>query len=74
MSPNIFPRLCYDESLLNEEIKYLTKEFHEINNYLMSIINSIAWPDLNHSQNKDWRAQTNENSNKIQLILSYHTR
>ena len=34
--------ICFDESLVKEEIKYLTKVFHEVNNYPMSIIHAIA--------------------------------
>ena len=60
-----------DESLVNEEMKYLTKVFHEVNDYPMSIINTIAQQELNDSQSKNRRAETNETSNKIQLILPY---
>ena len=34
--------ICSDESLEKEEMKYLTKVFHEVNDYPMSIINTIA--------------------------------
>ena len=52
-------------------MKYLTKEFHEVNDYPMSIINTITQQKLNDSQSKNRRAETNKTSNKIQLI--YHT-
>ena len=52
-------------------MKYLTKVFHEVNDYPMSIINTIAQQELNDSQSKNRRAETNETSNKIQLILPY---
>ena len=52
-------------------MKYLTKVFHEVNDYPMSIINTIAQQQLNDSQSKNRRADTNESSNKIQLILPY---
>ena len=47
------------------------KVFHEVHNYPMSIINAIAQQELNDSQSKNRRAETNEASNKIQLILPY---
>ena len=34
--------ICSDESLVNEEMKYLTKVFHKINNSPMSIIYKIT--------------------------------
>ena len=34
--------ICSDESLVNEEMKYLAKVFHEVNDYPMSIINKTA--------------------------------
>ena len=37
----------------------------------MSIINTIAQQELNNSQSKNRRAETNETSNKTQLILQY---
>ena len=37
----------------------------------MSIINKVAQQELNNSQNKNRRAETNEDSNKIQVILQY---
>ena len=52
-------------------MKYLTKEFHEVNDYPMSIINTITQQKLNDSQSKNRAAETNKTSNKIQLI--YHT-
>ena len=63
--------ICSDESLVKEEMKYLTNVFHEVNDYPMSIINTIAQQELNDSQSKNRRAETNETSNKIQLNLSY---
>ena len=59
------------ESLVKEEIKYLTKVFHEVNDYPMSIINTVAQQELNDSQSKNRRAETNQTSNKIQLNLPY---
>ena len=56
--------ICSDESLVTEEMKYLTKVFHEVNNYPMSIVNSIVQQEPNHSQSKNRRAETNETSNK----------
>ena len=52
-------------------MKYLTKVFHEVNDYPMSIINTIAEKELNDSQSKNNGAETNETSNKIQLILPF---
>ena len=63
--------ICSDESLVKEEMKYLTKVFHEVNDYPMSIINTIAEKELNDSQSKNNGAETNETSNKIQLILPF---
>ena len=34
--------ICSDESLEKEEMKYLTKVFHEVNDYPILIINAIA--------------------------------
>ena len=34
--------ICSDESLVKEEMEYLTKVFHELRNYPMPIINAIA--------------------------------
>ena len=34
--------ICSDKSLVKEEIKYLTKVFHEVSDYPMSITNAIA--------------------------------
>ena len=45
--------------------------FHEVDDYPMSIINAIAKQELNDSQSKNRRAETNTASNKIQLILPY---
>ena len=61
--------ICSDESLVKEEMKYLTKVFHEVNDYSMSVMNTIAQQELNDSQNKIRKAETSETSNKIQLIL-----
>ena len=33
--------ICSEESLVNEEMKYLKKVFHEVNNYSMSVINKL---------------------------------
>ena len=52
-------------------MKYLTKVFLEVNDYPMSIINAIAQQELNDSQSKNRRAETNKTSNKIQLDLPY---
>ena len=52
-------------------MKYLMKVFHEDNNYPMSVIKTIAQQELNDSQSKNGRAETNETSSKIQLILPY---
>ena len=52
-------------------MKYLTKVFHEVNDYPMAIINTIAQQELNDSQSKDRRAKTNKTSNEIQLNLPY---
>ena len=45
-------------------MKYLTKVFLEVNDYPMSIINAIAQQELNDSQSKNRRAETNKTSNK----------
>ena len=58
-----------DISLAREKMKYLTKVLHEVNDYLMSIINTITQQELNDSQNENRRAETNKTSNKIHLIL-----
>ena len=50
-------------------MKYLKKLFHEVKNYPMPIINSIAKQELNHSQSKKKGPETNKTSNKIQLVL-----
>ena len=42
--------ICSNESLVKEEMKYLTKVFHEVNDYPMSIINAIAQQELYDSQ------------------------
>ena len=63
--------ICPDETLVNEETKYLMKAFHEVNDYPMSIINVIAQKELNDSQSKNRRDETYKTSNKIQLILPY---
>ena len=52
-------------------MKYLTKVFLEVNDYPMSIVNAIAQQELNDSQSKNRRAETNKTSNKIQLVLPY---
>ena len=56
---------------MKEEIKCLTKVFHEVNDYPMSIINTIAQQELNDSQSKNRRAEANGTSNKIQPNLPY---
>ena len=43
--------------LVIEEIKYLTKFSHEVNDYPMFIINKVAQQELNYSQNKNRRAK-----------------
>ena len=63
--------ICSDEGLVKEEMKYLANLFHEVTNYSMSIINTIAQQELNDSQSKNRRAETYKTSNDIQLILSY---
>ena len=45
---------------MKEEMKYLTKVFHEFNDYPMSILNTIAQQGLNDSQSKSGKAETNE--------------
>ena len=47
---------------MKEAKKYLTKVFHEVNDYPMSIINAIAQQELNDSLSKNSRAETNETS------------
>ena len=39
--------ICSDKSLVKEEMKYLTKVFHEVNDYPQSIINTIAQQEFN---------------------------
>ena len=34
--------ICSDKSLVKEEIKYLTKVFHKVSDYPISITNAIA--------------------------------
>ena len=60
-----------DISLAREKMKYLTKVLHEVNDYLMSIINTITQQELNDSQNENRRAETNKTPNKTYLILPY---
>ena len=64
-------KICSDESLVSGEIKYLTRIFHEVNDYPRPIINIISQKELNDSQSKNRRAETNETSIKVQLILPY---
>ena len=52
-------------------MKCLTKVFHEVTDYPMSIMKEIAQPELNDSQKKNRRTETNGNLNKFQLILPY---
>ena len=52
-----------DKSLVNEEIKYLTKVFHGVSNYPMSIINKIAQKELNDCQSKNRRTELIETPN-----------
>ena len=52
-------------------MKYLTKVFHEVSDYLTSIINTIPQQEFNHSQINNRGAGTNKISKKIQLILPY---
>ena len=47
----------------------ILKVLHEVTDYPMSIISKIAQQRLNDSQSKN--NETNETSNKIQLILTY---
>ena len=47
------------------------KVFHEVNDYPMSIINTIAQQQHNDSQSKNRRPETNETTNKIQLNSPY---
>ena len=63
--------ICSEEILVNEGTKYLTKVFQELNEYQMSIINKITLQELNDSQSKNRRAETNETPNKLLLILPY---
>ena len=63
--------ICSDESLVKEEMEYLTKVFHKLNDYPLPIINAIAQQELNDSQNKKKKAESSKASNKIQLILAY---
>ena len=60
-----------DIILVREKIKYLTKVFYEVNDYPMSIINTITQQELNDSQNENRRAETNKTPNKTYLILPY---
>ena len=64
-------RICRDESLVNEKMKYHTKVFHKVNDYPMSIISKIAQRELNDSQSKNRRRGTNETINKVHLVLPY---
>ena len=47
----------------------ISKVFHEVTDYPMSIISKIAQQVLNDSQSKN--NETNKTSNKIQLLLPY---
>ena len=49
----------------------ISKVFHEVTDYLLSIISKTAQQGLNDSQSKNRREETNEAPNKIQLILPY---
>ena len=57
--------ICSEESLVKEEMKYLRKVIHEVHDYPKSIINTIAQQELNDSQSKNRRPETNKPSNKI---------
>ena len=64
--------ICSDESLVEEEMKYATKVFHEVNDYRISIRNASAQQKLNDGESKKKRrAETNKAFNKFQLILQY---
>ena len=52
-------------------MKYLTKVFLKVTHYPVFIINTVSQQELNDSQSKNIRAESNETSNKIQLILPY---
>ena len=41
-------------------MNYLTKVFHKVNDYPMPIINTVAQQQLNYSQSKIRRPETNE--------------
>ena len=43
-------------------MKYLTKVFHKLNDYSMSIKNAMAQQELNDSQSKNRRAETKKTS------------
>ena len=46
-------------------MKYLRKVIHEVHDYPKSTINTIAQQELNDSQSKNRRPETNKPSNKI---------
>ena len=50
---------------MNEEMKDLTKVFYEVNNYSISIINKNARQELNGSQSKNRRTETNKTPDKV---------
>ena len=52
--------ICCDKSLVHEEMKYLSKVFHEVINYSMLIINEIAQQELSDSQSKNRTTGANE--------------
>ena len=59
-------KLIYsEESLVNEEMKDLTKVFYEVNNYSISIINKNARQELNGSQSKNRITETNKTPDKV---------
>ena len=50
-------------------MKYLAKVFHKVNDYPMSTLNKIVQQEVHDGHSKNRRAETNENPNKVQVIL-----
>ena len=49
--------ICSDEGLVKEEMKYATKVFHQVNDYRMSIRNTILQQKFNDTETKKKRTK-----------------
>ena len=60
-----------NDILLDKEVKHLMKMFHEINGYPKIIVNRIIQQDIYQNQRELKPPESNDTSNKFQLILPY---